>query len=112
MDGNRVLLMRRDGPDEALVRGLWQLLPDRSRVDLWPASFAFSDELGFHFAVVATPTAAPRAGDSDRGRGTRLPAEPIRIAPANRDRNRRPRGTAQASSPAALPTTRSGWSST
>ncbi len=44
MDGNRVLL-KRPAPEEALVRGLWQLLPDRTRVDLWPGSFAFSDEL-------------------------------------------------------------------
>jgi hypothetical protein len=36
---------------------LWQLLPDRTRCDLWPASFAFSDELGFHAAVgPALPT--------------------------------------------------------
>ncbi len=38
-------------PDEALIRGLWQLLPDRTRADRWPASFAFSDELGFHLAA-------------------------------------------------------------
>ena len=51
VDGNRVLV-KRDAPDEALARGLWQLLPDRTRVDRWPASFAFSDELGFHLAVM------------------------------------------------------------
>ena len=51
VDGNRVLIQR-IGPDESLVRGLWQLLPDRSRADLWPASFAFSDELGLHFAIL------------------------------------------------------------
>jgi hypothetical protein len=51
VDGNRVLV-KRDSPDESLVRGLWQLLPDRTRVDRWPASFAFSDELGFHLAVL------------------------------------------------------------
>jgi hypothetical protein len=51
VDGNR-LLVKRDAPDEALARGLWQLLPDRTRVDRWPASFAFSDELGFHLAVL------------------------------------------------------------
>jgi hypothetical protein len=56
VDGNRVLIQR-NAPDEALARGLWQLLPDRSRVDLWPASFAFSNELGLHFAVL--PSVAP-----------------------------------------------------
>lgn len=50
VDGNRVLV-KRDAPAEELVRGLWQLLPDRTRADKWPATFAFSDELGFHLAV-------------------------------------------------------------
>lgn len=50
VDGNRILL-KRDSPDEALARGLWQLLPTRTRADRWPASFAFSDELGFHLAA-------------------------------------------------------------
>ena len=51
VDGNRVLV-RRDAPDEKLLRGVWQLLPDGTRADRWPASFAFSDELGFHFAAL------------------------------------------------------------
>lgn len=60
VDGNRVLLKRTE-PAEAFVRGLWQLLPTRTRCDLWPATFAFSDELGFHAAVGPTlPT--PRFG--------------------------------------------------
>ncbi len=60
VDGNRVLLNRAE-PAEPFVRGLWQLLPDRTRRDLWPATFAFSDELGFHAAVgPALPT--PRHG--------------------------------------------------
>jgi hypothetical protein len=60
VDGNRVLLKRAE-PAEAFVRELWQLLPDRTRCELWPATFAFSDELGFHAAVGPTlPT--PRHG--------------------------------------------------
>jgi hypothetical protein len=60
VDGNRVLLTRTE-PAEQFVRELWQLLPDRTRCDLWPATFAFSDELGFHAAVGPTlPT--PRHG--------------------------------------------------
>jgi hypothetical protein len=58
VDGNRVLL-RRDAPS-SFVRELWQLLPDRTRCDLWPASFAFSDELGFHAAVGPTLPRAPQ----------------------------------------------------
>jgi hypothetical protein len=53
VDGNRVLL-KRDEPAERFIRDLWQLLPDRTRCDLWPATFAFSDELGFHAAVGPT----------------------------------------------------------
>lgn len=52
VDGNRVLLTR-DAP-APLIRDLWQLLPDRTRCDLWPATFAFSDELGFHAAAGPT----------------------------------------------------------
>ncbi|MBN9117825.1 MAG: hypothetical protein J0I06_01425 [Planctomycetes bacterium] len=60
VDGNRVLLNRTE-PAERFVRDLWQLLPDRTRCELWPATFAFSDELGFHAAVGPTlPT--PRHG--------------------------------------------------
>ena len=54
-------LKNRTEPAERFVRELWQLLPDRTRCDLWPATFAFSDELGFHAAVGPTlPT--PRHG--------------------------------------------------
>jgi hypothetical protein len=56
VDGGRVVL-RRDAPAEDFLRGLWQLLPDRNRAELWPASFAFSDELGFH--AVALPVLPP-----------------------------------------------------
>ncbi len=59
VDGNRVLLNR--AAPAQFVRDLWQLLPDRTRCDLWPATFAFSDELDFHAAVGPTfPT--PRHG--------------------------------------------------
>jgi hypothetical protein len=50
VDGNSVLL-KGTAPNEAFVRGLWRLLPDSSRCHLWPASFAFSNELGFHLAI-------------------------------------------------------------
>jgi hypothetical protein len=58
VDGNRVLLARAE-PAEPFVRAVWHLLPDRTRRDLWPATFAFSDDLGFHAAVGPTlPTPA------------------------------------------------------
>jgi hypothetical protein len=69
VDGNRVLLKRTE-PAEQFIRELWQLLPDRTRRDLWPATFAFSGELGFHAAV--GPTLA-RAGA--------IPEEAIRDYP-------------------------------
>jgi hypothetical protein len=50
VDGYRVVFAG-DAPNEALARNLWQLLPDSSRKELWPASFAFSTELGFHLAI-------------------------------------------------------------
>src|SRR5438132_384673 len=59
VDGGRVLVKRPE-PDEALLRSLWQLLPDRTRCDLWPASLAFSDELGFHAAAMPELPPDPR----------------------------------------------------
>jgi hypothetical protein len=57
VDGHRVRLKRTE-PAEQFLRELWQLLPDRTRCELWPASFAFSDELGFHAA--AGPAEPPK----------------------------------------------------
>lgn len=56
LDGAKLAIVRRQ-PDPVLIHGLWQLLPDRVRCDLWPATFAFSNELNFHAAVV--PESAP-----------------------------------------------------
>ena len=59
LDGVRVVLVR-PAPDEAVVRSLWKLLPTRSRAELWPATFAFSLDLGFHLAVLpAAPAPLP-----------------------------------------------------
>lgn len=51
VDSGRIAL-RRDGPDPALIRDLWSLLPDSTRRAIWPASFAYSVDLGFGIAVV------------------------------------------------------------
>lgn len=70
IDGNRVALMR-DEPAERALRDLWHLLPDRSRCELWPATFAFSNELGF--SIAAGPALPMK-------RGT-LPEEAVRDYP-------------------------------
>ena len=59
VDGGR-LVLQRPTPDESLLRGLWQLLPDKTRRELWPASFAFAGDLGFHAA--ARPEVEDRLG--------------------------------------------------
>jgi hypothetical protein len=56
LDGSR-LVFERARPDGDLVRGLWTLLPHSSRAHLWPASFAFSNALGFDALVVAQANA-------------------------------------------------------
>jgi hypothetical protein len=55
VDGGRVVFARK-APDAAILRDLWALLPTTTRSELWPASFAFGNDLGFH--AVATPHAA------------------------------------------------------
>ncbi len=69
IDGAK-LVVRRPAPDELLMRGLWQLLPTKTRPDLWPASFAFSNDLGFHaVALPAVPdTLAPGELTEDQAR--------------------------------------------
>jgi hypothetical protein len=51
LDGGR-LVFERPAPDAALLQGLWTLLPSSSRAQLWPASFAFGNALGFDAVVV------------------------------------------------------------
>jgi hypothetical protein len=51
IDGGK-LVFERPGPDTRLLHGLWTLLPTSTRSRLWPASFAFSNELHFDTLVV------------------------------------------------------------
>jgi hypothetical protein len=51
IDGGKVVF-ERPGPDTQLMRGLWTLLPTSTRSHLWPASFAFSNELHFDALIV------------------------------------------------------------
>jgi hypothetical protein len=75
VDGGRIVFSR-NGPDSALLRDLWCLLPTSTRSELWPANFAFGNALQFH--VLAVPDAEgeeyehyhteERAGDYPEGR--------------------------------------------
>jgi hypothetical protein len=56
VDGGRVVF-ERPAPDPDLVRGLWTLLPVSSRVNLWPATFAFGNAL--HFDALVVPRLQP-----------------------------------------------------
>ncbi len=51
LDGGR-LVFERTEPATPLLRSIWALLPTSTRIDLWPASFAFSNALDFHVLVV------------------------------------------------------------
>jgi hypothetical protein len=57
VDGGKLVFVRK-APDLALVQGLWMLLPASLRGKIWPASFAFSNALGFDVVVT------PRLGDA------------------------------------------------
>jgi hypothetical protein len=60
VDGAR-LVFHRPKPDLDVIRGLWTLLPGTTRSQLWPASFAFDNSLGFDALVV------PRGGQDLAG---------------------------------------------
>jgi len=58
VDGGKLVFIRKE-PDVALVQGLWTLLPYSLRGKIWPASFAFANDLNFDVVV------APRLGDGN-----------------------------------------------
>ncbi len=58
VDGGKIILQR-PAPDEKLFRDLWAMLPDSVRRSIWPATFVFSNELGFD--LLAMP-AIPEGG--------------------------------------------------
>ena len=51
VDGGKLVFARPKG-DLALVESLWTLLPYSTRGKLWPASFAFNNDLGFDVVVL------------------------------------------------------------
>jgi hypothetical protein len=75
LDGGR-LVFERTEPDERIVRALWTLLPVSNRCELWPATFAFGNTLGFDVVVVpradgpeyANYVTEVQAGDYPEGR--------------------------------------------
>jgi hypothetical protein len=52
VDSGKIVLQR-PAPDPKLLGDLWSLLPHSTRRTIWPATFAFSNDLGFD--VVALP---------------------------------------------------------
>jgi hypothetical protein len=75
LDGGQ-MVFERTSPDAAILRSLWALLPNGTRAELWPASFAFSNVHGFD-AVVVPRASGPeyehyvseeKAGDYPEGR--------------------------------------------
>jgi len=75
LDGGR-LVFERSGPDAAILRSLWALMPTSERGKRWPASFAFHNRHRFD-AVVVPRAAGPdyehyvteeKAGDYPEGR--------------------------------------------
>jgi hypothetical protein len=61
VDGGRVVF-ERPFPAPDLLRRLWLLLPESTRAELWPASYAFGNALGFHALVVPRADPAAYAG--------------------------------------------------
>ena len=72
VDGGRVVF-ERPGPDTELMRGLWTLLPTRLRGELWPASFAFDNALGFDALIVARARGDAFAGYTDEDQAAEYP---------------------------------------
>jgi hypothetical protein len=75
VDGGRLVFVRQR-PDERMVRDLWALLPNSTRMVTWPASFVFGNAHRFHVAVVPHAdgpafegcTREEKAGDYPEGR--------------------------------------------
>ncbi|MFO0880234.1 MAG: hypothetical protein U0840_23035 [Gemmataceae bacterium] len=69
VDGGRLAFARKR-PDPDLVRDLWALLPEATRCELWPTTFAYGNALRFHIAVVPEaqgPAFAAYVPEADMG---------------------------------------------
>ena len=72
VDGGRVVF-ERPGPDTELMRGLWTLLPTQLRCNLWPASFAFDNALGFDALIVTHAADESFAGYTNEDQAAEYP---------------------------------------
>lgn len=77
LDGAR-LLVERAKPDRKLIRGLWQLLPDASRGEIWPAEFCLGPALLFHIACM--PVVVVKAGTLNEEQAKDYPAGRYELA--------------------------------
>jgi hypothetical protein len=66
-------VFERPGPDTELMRGLWTLLPTSTRCDLWPASFAFSNDLGFDALIVSRAAGEAYEGYTNEDQAAEYP---------------------------------------
>lgn len=72
VDGGK-LVFERPGPDGHLMRGLWTLLPTSTRAQLWPATFAFGNALGFDALVVPKATGGQYEGYTNEDQAAEYP---------------------------------------
>jgi hypothetical protein len=72
VDGGRVVF-ERPGPDTELMRGLWTLLPTTTRCELWPASFAFDNALGFDALIVTQAAGEAYEGYTNEDQAAEYP---------------------------------------
>ncbi len=79
VDGGKLVFARPHG-DLALVEGLWTLLPHTTRCKLWPASLAFSNELGFDVVVLPRPNEAELEGYTTEEQATEYPQGSYELA--------------------------------
>jgi hypothetical protein len=73
VDGGRLAFFRA-APDPNVIQGLWTLLPEVSRRQLWPATFAFSDQLGFDVIIVPPSIGARLEGYTTEEQAADYPA--------------------------------------
>lgn len=79
VDGGKLIFARPHG-DLALVEGLWTLLPATTRSRRWPASFAFSNDLGFDVVVMPRVPEAQVEGYTTEEQATNYPQGSYELA--------------------------------
>jgi hypothetical protein len=79
VDGGRLIFERPDG-DLAMASGLWLLLPEATRMRLWPTSFAFGRDLDFDLLVVPFVDEAMAEGYTTEEQAADYPAGAYELA--------------------------------